>query len=388
MRRRLALCATLAALPALAGAAAWAQDDPVTLARQRLTAARSAAAAATARSQALDRAAQAARAGIDRARAAQAAIAARIVAAEADRSAAQARVTLIAGLLERRRGALADRREPIARLVGALQSLATRPAWLAIAQPGSTSDLVHVRAVLGTVVPVMQRRTLALRDDVTRASRLRDQAGVAVAALAASNAGLERQRLALVQAEAEQRLRSRRLARGAMTESDRAIALGEQARDIVDQLAELDVAEDRRAGLAALPGPLPRPDATGAPRGFAHPYRLPVTGRVATGFGEISDSGVRARGVTLTVAPGTDVRAPAAGTIAYTGRFRGYGRIVILDHGDGWTTLVTGLSASIAPVGGRVPAGMAIGRAGTGQEGNVTIELRRRGVPVDLAAML
>jgi septal ring factor EnvC (AmiA/AmiB activator) len=384
MRRALALIAGIAAL---AGAAAWAQDDPVAAGRERLSTARRAAGDAAARSVRLERAARAARAGAERTRAAQAALAARIAAAEAGRQAAQARAALVGELLNRRRADLAARQAPAARLVGALQSLATRPPWLAVAQPGSTDDLVHVRAVLGTVVPVMQQRTAAIRADVADAARLRAQAGVALSALAASNAWLENERLALVRAEAAQRLRSRALARGAMVESDRAIALGERARDIVDQLDELGEASDTRAALAALPGPLPRPDSRTAP--LPPPaYRLPIRGAVATGFGEISDSGVRARGLTLTVAPGAIVVAPAPGRIAFSKRFRGYRRIVILDHGDGWTTTVTGLAASVGPVGGRVTAGTPIGRAASGDAAPVTIELRRRGVPVDLAAML
>ncbi len=259
---------------------------------------------------------------------------------------------------------------------------------MALAQPGSTDDLVHVRAVLGTVVPVMQQRTAAVRAEVADAARLRGQAGVALAALAASNARLEGERLALVRAEATQRLRSRQLARGAMVESDRAIALGEQARDIVDRLEELGEAGDTRAALAALSGPLPRPDSGRASPLPPPAYRLPVRGSVATGFGEISTSGVRARGLTLTVAPGAMVVAPAPGSIAFSKRFRGYRRIVILDHGDGWTTTVTGLDASVGPVGGRVATGTPIGRAPGGDAPPVTIELRRRGVPVDLAAML
>lgn len=384
MRRALAL---IVALAALAGAAAWAQDDPVAAGRERLETARRAAAAASARSQLLQRAARAASAGAARSRAAQAALAARIAAAEADRRTAQARVALIGELLARRRGELATRQAPVARLVGALQSLASRPAWLAVAQPGSTDDLVHVRAVLGTVVPAMQRRTAAVRTAIADAARLRAQAGVALAALAASNARLEGERLALVQAEAAQRLRSRALARGALIESDRAIALGEQARDIVDRLEELGEAVDTRAALAALPGPLPRPDAA-APALPPPAYRLPVRGSVATGFGEISDSGVRARGLTLTVAPGATVIAPAPGRIAFSKRFRGYRRVVILDHGDGWTTTVSGLAASVGPVDARVEAGTPIGRAPLGDGSPVTIELRRHGVPVDLAAML
>ncbi|PXA89699.1 metalloendopeptidase, partial [Nostoc sp. 3335mG] len=92
--------------------------------------------------------------------------------------------------------------------------------------------------------------------------------------------------------------------------------------------------------------------------------------------------------VTLTVPPGAVVVAPAAGTIAFSKRFRGYRRVVILDHGDGWTTAITGLAASVGPVGGHVVAGTPVGRAPAGDAAPVTVELRRHGVPVDLAAML
>jgi len=377
----------MALLGALGGAAASAQDDPVAAGKAELASARDAAKAAADRSRALERAAAAARGDADKVRAEQRAVAARIAAAEADSRAARARVVLIGELLARRQADLARQRTPIARLVAALQSLASRPAWVTVVQPGSIDDLVHVRAVLGAVVPAMEARTAGVRAEVAQAARLREAAGAAAAALAASNRVLEDQRLALVRAEAAQRLRSQALARGAMVESDRAIALGERSRDIVDQLRTLDTQQDTQASLAALPGPLPRPGAETPPAPLPRAYRLPVGGRVATGYGEVSDSGVRARGITLAVAPGATVMAPAAGRIAYSARFRGYGRIVILDHGDGWTTLVTGLAAGVGPVGARVAAGTPIGRAPPGRA-EVTVELRRRGVPVDLAAML
>src|SRR3546814_11133621 len=52
---------------------------------------------------------------------------------------------------------LAERQEPIARLTAALQMLSRRPPATALVQPGSISDLVHLRAVLESVLPVIQR---------------------------------------------------------------------------------------------------------------------------------------------------------------------------------------------------------------------------------------
>lgn len=80
--------------------------------------------------------------------------------------------------------------------------------------------------------------------------------------------------------------------------------------------------------------------------------------------------------------------APAAGRIAYAGRFRSFGRVAIIDHGGGWTTLVTGLGALAVAAGQDVAAGAPLGRAADGDEPRVTVELRRRGQPADIAALL
>ena len=349
------------------------------------------------RSAALEAAAARASDDAARARAAEAAVAARIQAAEAEIAAAHARIRLIEVMRARQRASLAEKQAPIARLAAALQTMARRPPALAIVQPGSLSDLVHVRTLLASTLPVIRARTAGLRAEVEEGDRLRRRADQAVAHLKAGQQRLEDRRLELVRLEAAHRRRSQALVDSAMFEQDRAIALGEQARDIVDLLSELDSQAALREQLAALPGPVPRPPAPGraampardmAVRPAGRPaYRLPVVGRVVTGMGEVSETGVRARGITFATAREAQVVAPAAGRVAFAGEFRGYGRIVIIDHGGGWTTLITNL-ASVAPgVGAKVDQGSPLGRAGA-RKPSVTVELRRAGQPVNIVAML
>ncbi|RZM26742.1 MAG: metalloendopeptidase, partial [Sphingomonas sp.] len=139
----------------------------------------------------------------------------------------------------------------------------------------------------------------------------------------------------------------------------------------------------------ALAGPVPRPVAPGItpPAPPRDVYRTPVSGRIVTGFDEVSDSGIRSRGLTFATAPRARVVAPAAGTIRYARRFRDYGTIVIIDHADGWTSLVTGLAATIVKPGDRVAIGTPIGTA-AGEDSRITVELRRQGRPVDAAALI
>jgi murein hydrolase activator len=328
-----------------------------------------------------------------RARAAEAAVAERIQSAEADIAAAQARIALVEQLRARQRARLAARQGPIVRLAAALQTMARRPPALALVQPGSVADIAHVRALLASELPLVQARTASLRAEVEQGARLREQADAAVATLRAGRARLDAERSALARLETQHSVRSQALTDNAMFEQDRAMALGERARDIVDLMGTLDEQAATRERLADLPGPVLRPPIPGAtptpPPQLVRsppanlPYRIPVVGKLVTGLGEVSAAGVRARGLTLATAPRAQVVAPASGRIAYAGPFSGYGEIVIIDHGRGWTTLLTNLGGLSVRVGDTVDRGSPIGRSAADHP-RVTVELRRNGAPVDI----
>jgi septal ring factor EnvC (AmiA/AmiB activator) len=68
--------------------------------------------------------------------------------------------------------------------------------------------------------------------------------------------------------------------------------------------------------------------------------------------------------------------------VAFAGPYRGYGNIVIIEHPDGFTSLVTGLARVDAAVGDEVVAGAPLGVAGSGRP-IIGYELRRAGEPVN-----
>lgn len=385
MRRAVLAIAALALAGGVAAQAPGLADQ-----RQRLADAKRGAKAAADRADRLTAQAGRERDAAERARMEERALAARVASAEADLTAAQARVTIVDRLLSEQRARLGAAQTPVARLLAALESLSRRPPVVAIAQPGSVDDLVHVRAVLGSALPVVRLRTEAVRGELDRARRLQASAQMAAGALRDGRVRLEHDRIALARLEADHRRRSTSLGRDAMSESDRALALGERARDLVDALATDDLAQATAAELAALPGPAPRPirpDAVpeGVPAGV---YRLPVRGRLITGFDEVSDAGVRSRGLTMVTRPSAEIVAPAGGVVRYARPFRDYGTIVIIDHGAGWTSLITGLASTRSSVGSAVRQGTVIGRAMSGEEPRVTVELRRHGRPVDAATLI
>lgn len=136
-------------------------------------------------------------------------------------------------------------------------------------------------------------------------------------------------------------------------------------------LAELETAaralETTLSGLGS--------DADGAPPPEGTPFvalrrRLaaPVDAPIARGFGKVVDREFRTQtflsGVVFDAQAGLPVRAVAAGRVRYAGWFRGYGRLVILDHGSGYYTVSGHLGELRVGVGDPVESGAQIGTVG------------------------
>ncbi len=402
MTDRRALLPVLAALlcGVLVAGTAEAQRDPLSEnpaeTRAALSKALADRKAAEARSVELERQAKGARDAADRTAREAAALAARVQQAEAGIAAAEARIALTTRERATLREQLGREQQPVVRLTAALQQFARRPVALSLLRPGSVEDVVYVRAMLDSAVPQVQARTAGLRARLARSRQLHDQAIAAARFLRAEETRLGERRAELAALESRQRLASRQASGTADREAERALALAEEARDLDALVGELDRAGGLRERLAALSGPLLRPDRpedarlatlTDLPASDAAaaappaPYLLPVTGRTVTGFGAQRGSATSS-GVTLAPRPGAQVVAPAAGRVAFAGAYRGYGRIVIIEHAGGWTSLVTGLARTDVAVGATLVAGAPLGIAAQGNP-QVTLELRSGGEPVN-----
>ncbi|WP_309753310.1 peptidoglycan DD-metalloendopeptidase family protein [Novosphingobium sp.] len=347
------------------------------------------------RAEALEADASRATAAAEKTRQEEAALAARVQEAEAQIAANAAQIRLIGAQQADLARDMAARQRPLIELTAALQRLSRRPPLLSLLRPGSLQDTVYLRAVLETILPEVARRTAGLRAAIDKSRALQKKAEDANAALRANQAELVRRRDQLARLEAGQLIVSREASGAAQREADRALALREDARDLTALVGELGKAGSVREALAALPGPVLRPAQPGLaqtptdppPAGIATPgaprrYILPVAGRLVAGFGASQPGRAQSRGLTLLAGSQAQVVAPGSGRVAFAGTFQGYGQVVIIEHGGGWVSLVTGLVALDCRVGQELVAGSPLGRLGTGSPA-VTLELRRAGEPVN-----
>ena len=119
-------------------------------------------------------------------------------------------------------------------------------------------------------------------------------------------------------------------------------------------------------------------------RGPAGGQLMPVAGAVVGRFGD----GQKApfdRGLTIEVAERRLVRAPRDGRVVFARAYEGFGLLLIIDHGNEYHSLLSGLSRFVVHEGWAVRAGQMVGTLEPGAEavGRLYVELRLRGVPVD-----
>lgn len=346
------------------------------------------------RGQALEDQAQAATAAADKTERETAAVAARIQEAQAQAAIDRAKLALLDKQQAGLRLEMATRQAPLVRLTAALELLARRPPLFGLLRPGSLRDTVYLRAVLTTMAPAVEQRTAGLRSAIDQARALRKQQQATIDSLRAGAQKLAERQKRLAELLAQQKLASTQAQSSAVRETDRALALAEQTRDLGGLMARLDSENALRDALAALPGPVLRPanpgavvaspaaePATASSAASGIDWVLPVVGRLAAGFGTRGDTG-ESRGIALLPQPGAVIVAPARGRVAFAGPYRGYGRIVIIEHDGGWATLITGLARIDRGVGELLLQGAPIGIAETTRP-LITIELRKDGVPVN-----
>jgi septal ring factor EnvC (AmiA/AmiB activator) len=114
--------------------------------------------------------------------------------------------------------------------------------------------------------------------------------------------------------------------------------------------------------------------------------RLPVKGTVSNRFGAPRQEGSTWRGLFIRSAAGSEVKSIAAGNVVFADWMRGFGNLLIVDHGDAYLSIYGNNEALLKSVGDAVQGGDAIatvGNSGGNPESGLYFEIRHQGQPVD-----
>jgi septal ring factor EnvC (AmiA/AmiB activator) len=180
--------------------------------------------------------------------------------------------------------------------------------------------------------------------------------------------------------------------------------LAEQARRDAEREAARKARESApKASRAPSPAPAPPPIRTPPARAEAEPPRggqfaqmrgrlpMPVTGEVTGRFGaprKVEGAGTAPtwKGIFIRAAAGTGVRAVAAGQVVFADWLRGFGNLMVIDHGEGFLSVYGNNESLLRNVGDRVAVGdvvAAVGNTGGIEQTGLYFELRFQGRPFD-----
>jgi septal ring factor EnvC (AmiA/AmiB activator) len=319
------------------------------------------------------------------------------------------------------KASLRERRGVLAEVLAALQRMGRNPPPALLVSPEDALASVRSAILLGAVVPGIRSETdklvAALKEltDVRRAiaSEKEQLTGTMTASLE------EEKRLDLLRLENEkrntqtasdldaERQRSEELAskatslEGLVSSLENEISsvrdAKEKERQEQERLAALSQAERDKVQAQTDAG---MPDKNRiAP---AYPFSslkgklaMPVSGDVLRKFGDADGTGHFSKGIVVATGPEALVTAPADGFVVFAGEFRSYGRMIILNAGDGYHLVLTGMDNVRTRQGMFVFSGEPIASMGAKRVASAAalaletdkptlyIEFRKDGVPVD-----
>ena len=281
-----------------------------------------------------------------------------------------------------RDGDLARRQEALAATLGVLQRLAYRPPEALIVSRTPVIDTLRSSILLSAVVPALEAEASRLGAELKALRGLREDILEEKSRMLRANLRLDKERRELDRLFKRKGRTERRARAASLEERQRLARLAAEADDLRALIASLDLEQTRRRRDPRDPvsGSASRPFSSARGR-----MPLPARGVLVRRFGQATEFGTAAKGISIETRPGAQVITPFDGHLVFAGTFRRYGQLLIIAHSEGYHTLIAGISHIDGVVGQWLLSGEPIGRMADGGAPNpiLYVELRRSGEPID-----
>jgi murein hydrolase activator len=293
-----------------------------------------------------------------------------------------------------KRVTIALRRAELLELLASSQRLAQFPPVAMLMQPGDPQDAIRAGLIIGGTVPAVQERLQVLRSEFDELAKVDDTVRRQRDRVSTQVRGLAQERTSIAALLKRKEILEDQLDAEADKSGTKLKQLAESAKDLRELLEKLIAdrqADERRRAEELGRGAVRREQAAshidlGDARVTPKSGRtLPVSGKITGAYGQATDVGVNARGLSIETRNSALVLSPAAGKIIFSGPFRGYGLILIVEHRDGYHSLLAGLGRLDATVGRSVDPGEPLGAMGEGGDRAPVLyfELRRQGLTLN-----
>lgn len=310
------------------------------------------------------------------------------------------------------RASLESRRDEISEVLAALQRAGRRAPPALFVRPEDALQSLRTAMLLGAVVPEMRTRAAKLASDLGELVSLRKNISEERDRLAGDRDKLNEDRARLAALVQERQKTQTEAEKDMEAERQRAVALSRQTENLQDLIAKMEQevkAAAKAAAAAELKGTPAslngKPDlgalkdaarlspaiAFSSAKGL---LRIPVNGTRIRSFGGSDGTGGQEKGISIATRPGAQVTTPCDGWVVYSGPFRSYGQLLILNAGGGYHVLIAGMERISVTIGQFVLTGEPVATMGTtsqvasilaaaSSQPVLYIEFRKDGAPID-----
>ena len=294
--------------------------------------------------------------------------------------------------------------------LAALQNLALRPSEAVLVQPLSPVEVMRSSILLRGSVHALESRASSIRQSIEDISNQKKQIASRLQDLEKDNKILAQQQEDMKKLSQKKSTMYSQISSKSEEAKKKADMLASQAHNLRDLLEKLEKQKEIARRQMAEKARLAREQAADKMRKENHGLEVsyeaennvtvpetpvtgfskakgrlsrPARGPLVTAFHSELSKGVVSNGIDIKTAAKAQVIAPFDGTVIYAGPFKNFANLVIIDHGEGYTSLLSGLGETDTEVGQSLLAGEPVGTMPADTNSKLHMEIRKNNHPVD-----
>lgn len=288
----------------------------------------------------------------------------------------------------------------MAGVVTALQTLALRPNEVVLLEPQTPIMHLRSRLLFNHALPVVQTMNHQFLKDLSELSETKDKIEKQASKVKTTQAQLNERTTQMNKLIRQKSLLQAQYDATHRKSKKRMVTLANQAKDLKELLEKLEAERKKRAAeearrkaeekkrLAQQNKYEETPETTDVslPKGSfkkakgSLPY--PVHGKIVEEFNDITSAGLHAKGLSIETKGNSVVINPYHGSVLFSGPFKSYGQLLIVDNGDDYLTLLAGMEQINVSEGQNILAGEPVGRLKP-EKGRLYMEIRHKGQAIN-----
>lgn len=293
----------------------------------------------------------------------------------------------------------------MASTLGAMQRLSIQKTSVVAFKPGDALDTLRTTSLLRVILPDLKNRADILQGDLSELNNVRDD-------ITQQNIELRNEltKLVISNNDIDELLR-KRVARqknidfSTLQEREKLRSFAENAEDLQDLIGKIEkeialreeAAKKAQENLRNKPAgeassvartTVPMPQGSMSFASAKGNLPLPARGAINQVYNQLLSTGQRSKGITVDTRAGATVIAPHEGRVVFAGKFRSYGQLLIIAHGEGYHTLLAGMENINGIVGQWILKGEPVGQMSavtnmSNSRQKLYVELREKGKPIN-----